>query len=260
MSVGEAAAWRALSDELSAWRDCGRSAQFWWRDDDAVADSGELARLLTLTADAAAPLALAVIPGGLHGSLPPALEGYDHVAVLPHGWRHQNHAPAEEKKAEFGSHRPVYELLADVALGWTQVEKTFADRARPNFVPPWNRVDERLIVLLPRAGIGGISRYGQRRAVQPAADVVEVNCHIDPVYWRGGGGFVGVEAALRPLLALLAEQRRRANEEGEPIGLLTHHLVMDDNTWRFIAELVDLLAQSGSARWRSIDEITRVAP
>lgn len=252
--------WRQLDQELARWREADRRLQLWWRDDDAVADSRQLARLLTLTDNVAIPLALAVIPGDLRQSLPPALAGCGHVTVLPHGWRHQNHAPPEHKKAEFGGHRPVYELLADVAIGWSRIEEAFADSARPVFVPPWNRVDERLIELLPRAGIGAISRYGPRRADQPAAGVVEINCHIDPVHWRGGGGFVGVEAALCPLLAILRAQRQAAPGEGEPIGLLTHHLVMDDKVWAFVAEFADLLAQTGAAHWRSIDEITRVAP
>ena len=28
--------WAVLGDELARWREAGRSATFWWRDDDAV--------------------------------------------------------------------------------------------------------------------------------------------------------------------------------------------------------------------------------
>jgi hypothetical protein len=252
--------WRQLEQELARWREAGRRLQIWWRDDDAVATTAPLERLIDLTEAAAIPLALAVIPGDLHESLPPALRGRGHVTALPHGWRHENHAPPEDKKAEFGGHRPVHELLADAAMGWNRIEAAFGAAARPIFVPPWNRVDERLIELLPRAGMAGISRYGLRKAAEPAPRVVEVNCHVDPVNWRGGGGFVGLEAALRPVLAILREQRRAPPGAGEPIGLLTHHLVLDEDTWDFVAEFADLLAQSGAVHWRSVDEITRVGP
>jgi len=38
--------WALFTDELARWVDLGLIAQFWWRDDDAVADSQELARLI----------------------------------------------------------------------------------------------------------------------------------------------------------------------------------------------------------------------
>lgn len=260
MTGTEADSWRRLEDEFALWRDGGRRARFWWRDDDAVAATGQLARLFELTEAAVIPLALAVIPGHLQAGLAPAVRARAHITVLPHGWRHQNHAGPGEKKTEFGGQRPVQELVADCALGWTRIEDAFGELARAHFVPPWNRVDERLIALLPGAGIGGLSRYGPRRAVHPAAGVTEVNCHLDPVDWRGGGGFLGAEAALRPLLEILRKQRRAALEIGEPIGILSHHLVMDDETWAFLAEFTGRLAQSGAAEWRSIDDVMSIEP
>jgi hypothetical protein len=250
--------WRALSEEMTRWREAGLTAQFWWRDDDAVADTPQLAALLDLAQATHVPLALAVVPGRLQPSLLPALENAELVTILTHGWQHQNHAGAEEKKSEFGGHRPVYELLAEVAMARTRLGDAFGTRARPVFVPPWNRIDERLVDLLPMAGISALSRYGPRRQVRPAADVVEVNCHVDPVGWRVGGGFLGFEASLRPMLSLLQAQRQGQKDRTEAIGLLTHHLVMDTDTWSFATRLIELLSESEAADWRSVDEITRV--
>jgi hypothetical protein len=251
-------AWRAISDELEQWRSQGRRAQFWWRDDDAIAKTAELSRLITLTRSAEIPLALAVIPGCLDDSLAPMLAGERRITVVPHGWRHENYAGETEKKAEFGDHRPVCELLAEVALGLAQVEESFGEQASAIFVPPWNRLDERLVGLLPRARIVAFSRYGPRQCKTPAPGIVEINCHVDPVHWRGGGGFLGLDGILQPLLSLLRNQRLSNAVACEPIGLLTHHLVMDDETWSFVTDLIDILQLSEAADWRSVDEIIRV--
>ena len=54
--------WDRLDRELAAWAAEGREATFWWRDDDAVAATPALDRLLRLTESGGVPLALAVIP------------------------------------------------------------------------------------------------------------------------------------------------------------------------------------------------------
>jgi len=59
-SVGTDSGWGALEAELDIWQSAGRSASFWWRDDDAIAATPELDRLLALAQDA--PIGLAVIP------------------------------------------------------------------------------------------------------------------------------------------------------------------------------------------------------
>ena len=40
--------WQALAGELDRWQRAGRRADFWWRDDDAVAPGLALERLLGL--------------------------------------------------------------------------------------------------------------------------------------------------------------------------------------------------------------------
>src|SRR6185437_7317815 len=103
VAVATLAEWPDLVAELDRWREAGRVAPLWWRDDDATAPTAELARLLAL-ADAA-PLALAVIPAGAGPDLAAALAGRPRVAVLQHGWRHADHA-AIGKKSEYPQERP----------------------------------------------------------------------------------------------------------------------------------------------------------
>src|SRR5579859_3936699 len=101
--------WADLDAELGIWQSAGRTADFWWRDDDAVVATPALDRLLALTEGV--PIALAVIPGQAGIGLAARLAGVPNVAVLQHGWQHVNHAPAEEKKSELGAHRSLSERL-----------------------------------------------------------------------------------------------------------------------------------------------------
>ena len=54
--------WQALHEELDRWAQAGRTATFWWRDDDAVDVTPALERLLTQAADHGLTIGLAVIP------------------------------------------------------------------------------------------------------------------------------------------------------------------------------------------------------
>ena len=58
--------WDALARELDAWGEAGAVATLWWRDDDAVADTPTLRRLLSLAAATVlAATVLAVMALGL---------------------------------------------------------------------------------------------------------------------------------------------------------------------------------------------------
>ena len=52
--------WTAFSNELDRWQEAGRTAAFWWRDDDAIAPTAALDRLAAT--GAGIPKTLAVIP------------------------------------------------------------------------------------------------------------------------------------------------------------------------------------------------------
>ena len=53
--------WQALADEAARWRDAGRTAELWWRDDDAIDATPLLDRLVGLVRDTQTPRALAVM-------------------------------------------------------------------------------------------------------------------------------------------------------------------------------------------------------
>lgn len=121
--------WQALSDEVARWRDAGRTADLWWRDDDAADVDPALDRLLAIHRDTAAPLALAVVPARATAALAQRLAGEPGVDVLQHGYAHMNHAAPPDKKIELGLQRPAMIVLGELGTGWMALERLFAAQA-----------------------------------------------------------------------------------------------------------------------------------
>ena len=208
----------------------GRSLPFFWRDDDAVAATPALDRLIALAERHAAPLLLAVIPAGVEPALGERLRRAQGVRVAIHGLEHRNHAPPGEKPAEFGAHRPLEILRADAAAGLRLARDRMPEAALlPVFVPPWNRLAPELSSALPDLGYRGLSAV-------PGPDVpglIRLDATLDPINWRGTRALRNPET----LLSDLAE----AATDGRTIGLLTHHLVHDPAVWAFVEELIPTL-------------------
>ena len=58
------------------------------------------------------------------------------------------------------------------------------------------------------------------------------------------------------VLELAAELRwRREADSGEPVGVLTHHLVHDETAWLFLEGLFAATAAHPACRWVSIREL-----
>ncbi len=236
--------WSQLEQEWDAWRTEGREATLWLRDDDACRPGPRLDRLLMLTA--AIPLGLAAIPARTEQTLAESLTPYPQVRILQHGFRHQNHAPAEEKKAEFGAHRPIAEMREEVRAGWQRIHALFPERAVGIFVPPWNRIDPELVGLLPACGPALLSVYGARKTGQGRE---RVNTHVDIIEWRGSRGFVGEAAALDALRRHLQARRAGTADPAEPTGILTHHGDHDADCWDFIERLLTRSRAHPAVRW-----------
>jgi hypothetical protein len=241
----------SIAQELAIWKDEGRWLPFWWRDDDATMPTPDLDRLLTLADRHGAPLHLAVTPKPASRELAARLLDAPNAWVLPHGWRHVNHAPAGHKKAEFCAERPLDVMLGEVAEGWRRIQDLFGTRALPVFVPPWNRIAPALLPALPSAGIFAISTFKARKSRYPAPGLFQVNTHVDPFDWRLGG-MHDLSTFTTRIAALLSA--RRLGPEGcndEPFGLLTHHLAHDETVWTFVGAFLETVLQSGAARWAS---------
>jgi hypothetical protein len=251
-------AWQEFEDELARWVDLGRVATLWWRDDDAIDATPALDRLLALRARHDVGLGLAVIPERATAGLAARLADDTGTVVLQHGYAHQNHAAAGEKKMELGPHRPAMVVLGELGAGWMAMERLFGVRALPVMVPPWNRIAPVLVPTLPEIGLRGLSTFGPRKRVAPVAGLRQANTHVDPIDWHGGRGFVGEQAAISSLIRSLAIRRQAGDESPagkEPTGLLTHHLVQDEAVWSFIDRVIARLRAHSGVRILAPQEV-----
>lgn len=223
----------------------GRTIAIWWRDDDAVADTAALDRLLGLAAEHAAPLAIAAIPGRIEASLHRKIAREPLASILIHGLDHTNHAPAGEKAAEFGDHRPQAEMAADVARARSVIRAAFGARSLDVFVPPWNRISAFLTSRLPELGFRGLSAFGPDLPKGAVPGLAILNTHLDPVDWRGSRSLAAPNRLSAALQAALAGDRAFG---AGPIGLLSHHLAFDNALWEFWEHLLADLAQHPAVR------------
>ncbi len=244
--------WKDLAHELDAWRQAGRCATFWWRDDDATGVTPELERLLGISTQSRAPVSLAVIPRDANDGLRDRLALHPLATAVQHGWSHDNHAPADERQQEYGPHRPTAVMIAELSKGWRRM-RSF-ERALPVLVAPWNRMDRGLLPALPDAGLAAVSTLGPRESAEPAPGVRQTNVHVDIVDWAGTRGFVGRHAALDQVVGHLADRREGRVDGEEPTGLMTHHLFHDEGCWWFVEEFLGRTGAHPAARWLTARE------
>jgi hypothetical protein len=242
------AMWENLRDELDAWHQDGRTAVFWWRDDDACTVTPALERALTISDAKQVPVALAVIPRDADNHLCVRIADCQRAAVLLHGWAHANHAPADERQCEYGLNRSLPDVVEELKAGVDRLNH-FANFL-PVLVAPWNRIDPHFLPYLPEAGVHGLSVLGPRSAQQAAPGVTIANVHVDIVDWTRGG-FVGEHRALEQAIDHLRQKRLGEVDDEEPTGLMTHHGFHDPECWSFIEAFLDATSSHPAARWAS---------
>lgn len=269
-----AEAWRRLDTELAAWADAGKTATLWWRDDDAGGCNDETSRLIDLHAEFAIPLTLAVVPCQATRSLAEAIAPYPSIAPIVHGYAHRNHAPLNAKQAEFGAHRPLAIMQAELGQALDILRQLFDTRLRSVLAPPWNRIAPGLTPLLPELGYCGLSAFQPALQRNPAPGLAQTNCHVDLIYWRRKIIPRNEPDVLNDLIAHLAARRRRAAgqpvrdvtlsgrlvpenlDPDEPTGILTHHLAHTPQAWELLRHVFCRLSQPGCpARWLACGEV-----
>ena len=247
--------WDDLSRELEAWAAASRTAEFWWRDDDAVTDTPALARLIAVHRQTGVPLALAVVPAHADESLAHRLAADPGIAVVQHGWAHLNHARPGRPKSELGPDRPPAYVLGELARGQARLDRLFGSAWLRVVVPPHNRIAESVVAGLPDAGYVGLSADKPRR--RSTAGLIEVNTHMDIMDWSVTRAFLGDDACLSQALAHLAAKRTGHADPEEPTGLLTHHLAHDEPAWRFTEQFLRATRSHGAVQWRHPAELFR---
>lgn len=240
--------WGDMRRELDRWVAAGRKATLWWRDDDAVAPTPALDRLLGIAQGAGAPIVIAAIPASLSPDLPRRLAEAPTAAAVQHGWTHANHAPPGRPKAELGPDRPAGVALGELARGALALDRAFGrDGWVRALVPPHNRIAPGVIEGLALAGYVGLSTYRARRAIR--GDIAVVNTHCDIMDWTATRGFVGEAAALGLIRDHLAARREGGVDADEPTGLLTHHLAHDEPAWAFVTAFAGEFARHPAIEW-----------
>lgn len=237
-----------LSAALDGFRDRGRQARFWLRDDDAVEPIARLDHYLAIASRAHVPVTLAVIPEHTGAALRQRLAEEPDVSVALHGWSHVNHAPSGVKKQELGLHRPADDILAELKVGFSKLLELYGPRLLPMLVPPWNRIAPELLPYLRPLGITCLSVFGPERP----APLPQLNTHVDVMDWHGTRG--GRDCAV--LLGEVA-QRLENMEDHESVGILTHHLVHDAAVDGFLETLFTLTSSHAGCVWMSAHDLVQ---
>lgn len=246
------ATWSDLETELALWHAGGEMPDFWWRDDDTVAHTDTLDRLLGMAETFGAPMHLAVIPDSLNPDLAPRLERAAQTYVLQHGFAHVNHEPKGLRASEVGVSRDVALQIEDLRRGWAILQVATLPNLLPVFTPPWNRIGPDTVAALPDLGFQILSAGEQRITRHPAAGLLQFNCHVDPIRWKTGAVFRGTEKTLNHVVEHLAARRTGTTDKDEVTGFLTHHLQTDAATWDFMEAFMERLTHNNRTKWRNL--------
>lgn len=241
--------WAPLNQELADWRAAGLVLPLWWRDDDAIEPTPELDRLSELSEALGLPVHIAVIPATATRELATYFATRPHLIPVVHGWAHQNHAPADQKKVEVGTHRPAPVVLDEIKRGQTRLTGLFGHTLRPMFVPPWNRIAPEVRDGLPKLGFKILSTATPRKQSAAAPGLEQINTHLDPIDWRSTRSLVPTTRLIEQTVKLLKDRREGRTDASEPFGLLTHHLVHDEQIWTFTRDFVARLMAGPVQVW-----------
>ena len=238
-----------LRAELAHWQAAQQACPFWWRDDDLVQDSPALRRLAALSRRHQAAVLMAVIPAQAEAGLASCATdaGLSTLVFCQHGWDHVNHEAPGQPPSEFGPGRDLAAAEADLARGAARLRQLCGARFLPVMVPPWNRLRAPLAARLPALGLSGLSQYLFQPRGDGVAGLVRIDTHLDIVDWRNGGGVREPAELIERLVALLA--LRRGGPWSEPLGILSHHRVMAEGSWRFLEQLHAVTAEFPCVRW-----------
>lgn len=245
--------WHPLQDELQTWQADNLRLPLWWRDDDAVTVTPELDQLVAMADELELPVHLAVIPRDADADLATYVRGNPWLVPVVHGWAHQNHAPATEKKAEFRLHRPVMDVVADAQRGMVRLQDMFGDQLCPMFVPPWNRISPEIAEHLPDLGLRILSTATPRKARLAVPGMEQINTHLDPIDWKGSRGLMPPEVLVARTVDLLRDRREGRADNSEPFGVLTHHLVHDPDIWAFTRDILRHLLDGPGYVWTATE-------
>ena len=130
------------------------------------------------------------------------------------------------------------------ASGWLASSPASSSRSwcRPGTAFPIGVAEART-----EAGLVGLSMSG------PAGKAPhQINVHLDIFEWRPFRRPITLAVGFT---RLAAEIERRLAGDPEPIGIMTHHLVHEEESWRMLEKLFALLGNSRAVAWPRAEEL-----
>jgi hypothetical protein len=231
--------------ELEACEAANCRIHWWWRDDDAVSDSPQLRRLMVTRDKLQLPVLLSVIPKLCEPSLVDAMRHSPHFAIAQHGFAHVNYETHGRSKSEFGFARPLLNVCSEITAGRDRLRALFGDGYLPIFVPPWNDLRPDMWAQLPELAFRGLSCYGRRMSSEAAPGVMLANTHIEILNWGARPVQLITPTEITDKIVMELRCRRKGHSQGnEPIGILTHHRVMNGGAWDFMERLLSVIKAS----------------
>jgi hypothetical protein len=233
--------------ELDEWTSAGKTARIWWRDDDALSDTPQLRCLLDVARKFQIVVALGVIPQRADESLVHLVSRND-CCIWQHGWCHDFHV-----SGEFGDGRPLELMMHDALCGQRALDRLFGPSGwQPVFVPPNHSISMAFKPFIPRLGYMGLSA-GIR--LTPRLDhVPEVNAEVDIMNWPEGK-ILSASTVSEMIVGQLKSRRMSEAPFDRPIGILTHHLVLDDEAWHFVSRLFKFFRSHDTVRILEADRL-----
>ncbi|TAN02355.1 MAG: polysaccharide deacetylase [Rhizobiaceae bacterium] len=217
--------------EFEVWREHGLTPRFWLRDDDATRPGAALEKLIAVVREFEIPLLLAVIPMQASASLAERLCAEPLVTPCVHGYAHRRHNAEPAPAIELGE-RPADVVLEELSAGRDRLRQLFGEKLSGILVPPWNRIERQVAARIHECGFTGLSTnsWHVNGTILP-----ELNTQIDIVDWAQGGKGHSLEWVAGELLRRLLQARSRG---GAPLGILSHHLVLDSQGWQTLRDLI----------------------
>ena len=241
--------WTDVRDEFKKWRRHDLTLPVWWRDDDASEVSDNLILLSEISSDFGVPVHLAVIPRDAKPSLQDFIAENQNITPVVHGWSHRNHQPADQRKCEFGDARNIGVQREEAAEGIRVLKRLFGDRMAPMFVPPWNNIGDAMVQELSGLGYSALSTCHARAAQEAAPGLTQINTHVDPIYWHPSKMLSHPELIVERLVRQLKNRRQGKEDNSEPFGLLTHHLVHNEDIWEFVRQFWSEMQDGPTVNW-----------
>ena len=226
-----------------------RKINVFFRADDIARVDESFSRLMHLFLSSRTPLCLAVVPGWLEENEWKEMQQFNPVNSSwcwhQHGWSHTNHE-AHGKKNEFGPSRSRDDVFHDLDKGRKHLTALLGDLFYPVFTPPWNRCSTFTLELLEKLDFRAVSRSLHAKPLYQGKlpDLaINVDLHTRKEKdWQEGWN------------QLLTDFRLAACSGR--IGLMLHHLKMNDAAFEFLSFLLSLLHENPATVFTTFRELT----